>query len=241
MAAKRKHIAWGRILLLVIAVLAVVVLLGFRLKSVDIEGNSQVSDQEVEKVLHYDRYGFNTLLFWFMNRNADTDSNEMISSIDVNITGMQSVSVIVTENTPVGCIESSGQYAYFDEDGVVIAEKDEVTGEAPEVSGLDISGVKTGETIQVAENRQSALKAVLDAATELSIRGIQADKITVDENARITVDMDDVQVSLGSDVYMSEKISELSDLQEQLSGLSGVLHLENYDPDKDTIVFTKDQ
>jgi hypothetical protein len=39
---------------------------------------------------------------------------------------------------------------------------------------------------------------------------------------------------------MSEKISELSDLQDQLSGMAGVLHLENYDPSRDSIVFTKE-
>ena len=41
-------------------------------------------------------------------------------------------------------------------------------------------------------------------------------------------------------IYMEEKISELNDLLSKLEGLSGTLHLEEYDSTKDSIIFTKD-
>ena len=48
------------------------------------------------------------------------------------------------------------------------------------------------------------------------------------------------KVLLGKDIYMEEKISELNDLLSKLEGLSGTLHLEEYDSTKDSIIFTKD-
>ena len=39
---------------------------------------------------------------------------------------------------------------------------------------------------------------------------------------------------------VQEKISELNDLLSKLEGLSGTLHLEEYDSTKDSIIFTKD-
>ena len=39
---------------------------------------------------------------------------------------------------------------------------------------------------------------------------------------------------------MEEKLSELKDLLPNLDGLSGTLHLEEYDSTKDSIIFTKD-
>ena len=49
-----------------------------------------------------------------------------------------------------------------------------------------------------------------------------------------------VTVLLGKDIYMEEKLSELKDLLPNLDGLSGTLHLEEYDSTKDSIIFTKD-
>ncbi|MGI6002978.1 MAG: cell division protein FtsQ/DivIB [Lachnospiraceae bacterium] len=240
MAAKRKRIAWGRILLLIIAALVLVIIFGCRLKKVDIQGTSQVTDEEVRNILQYDRYGQNTLLFCLMNRHVDTSSDKRIGSIRVRMTGLQSAAVVVDEKNPVGCIQYSGLYEYFDENGTIIEEKSEHTGEVPVVSGLDVKGIKAGEVMQVSKNQKLSFSTVLTAASELNIRGVQADTMTVDDNAQVSITIGDVTVSLGGSAYMSEKISELSDLQDQLSGMAGVLHLENYDPSRDSIVFTKE-
>ena len=56
----------------------------------------------------------------------------------------------------------------------------------------------------------------------------------------MTLYFEDIRVQLGKSQYLEEKISEFKDLVPNLSGLKGVLHLEDYDPSKDSIIFTKD-
>ena len=52
--------------------------------------------------------------------------------------------------------------------------------------------------------------------------------------------MGNVRVPLGEKDKLTEKIMKLRDLVPHLTGMSGVLHLENVDSSSDVITFTKD-
>ena len=71
-------------------------------------------------------------------------------------------------------------------------------------------------------------------------RRITADSLGKSDDGGYYIVMGTVKVLLGKDIYMEEKISELNDLLSKLEGLSGTLHLEEYDSTKDSIIFTKD-
>ena len=80
----------------------------------------------------------------------------------------------------------------------------------------------------------------LDIAAILRSEAITADSLGKSDDGGYYIVMGKVKVLLGKDIYMEEKISELNDLLSKLEGLSGTLHLEEYDSTKDSIIFTKD-
>ena len=87
---------------------------------------------------------------------------------------------------------------------------------------------------------RSDLPVVEKAIRVLQEYEVEADMINVLEDHKYSVLKDNVTILLGRNIYMEEKISELGNLQDKLSGLSGILHLENYDSSKESIIFTKD-
>ena len=87
---------------------------------------------------------------------------------------------------------------------------------------------------------ETALDDVTAIAEKLQEYEVGADIINVLEDHKYSLLRGNVTILLGRNIYMEEKISELGNLQENLDGLSGVLHLENYDSSKDSIIFTKD-
>ena len=87
---------------------------------------------------------------------------------------------------------------------------------------------------------EDMLEDMLEIALILEESEVQAEKIGLAEDGRYMLTMGNVRVQLGRNIYMSEKISELKGLLPELEGLSGVLHLEEYDATKDSIIFRKD-
>ena len=66
------------------------------------------------------------------------------------------------------------------------------------------------------------------------------DKIYFDNNLNMTLYMYDVRILLGDTSYLYEKIMCIRDLESDLKGMQGVLYLESYTSDSQTITFVKD-
>ena len=79
----------------------------------------------------------------------------------------------------------------------------------------------------------------MDIAAILRSEAITADSLGKSDDGGYYIVMGKVKVLLGKDIYMEEKISELNDLLSKLEGLSGTLHLEEYDSTKDSIILQR--
>ena len=87
---KRKLRRFFRGLLIFLAVLAVAALIlifGFRLKTVNVTGNSRYTDEEILDILQFDGSYQNTLLFYFEKRNMDVENIPFIDAIYMDIAG----------------------------------------------------------------------------------------------------------------------------------------------------------
>ena len=104
-----------------------------------------------------------------------------------------------------------------------------------EVTGLTEEPLKAGQTISVTD---SGIFSTLQAVTRLFNKfGIKPDSISVDSGNSITLHYGTVDVCLGKDILLEEKMARADAILPQLKGLSGTLHLENYSEDTINIIF----
>lgn len=230
----------GLTVLVILAVAAGVILIGFRVKNIEITGTRRISDATVKDLIRLDECHGNTLLLYLMNRKIDVSDIDMIEQMRVDITGPRSVRVNVEEQLLVGFFRIGDSCYYVNENGLVIlAQNTELEG-VPEIIGLELNGAAQGEYLDC--DNTAALEDLLQIAAIIQETDLFVQTLEMDEDGHFTVAWQNIKALLGRNEYMNEKISELKSLQErpEVAGQSGTFHLEEYDATKDTIIFRKD-
>ena len=212
---KKKKSMKGWLVLIVIVGLILAVVFGCRIKTIRITGNERVSDETIQTLIQYDKCQNNSLLLWLLNRKTDISSEPLLNSIHVQFRNPQTIVVQVNEEKLSGYVQD-----------VLL------------LSGITADTAEVGE--QLVSDDTGVFADFLDIAAILRSEAITADSLGKSDDGGYYIVMGKVKVLLGKDIYMEEKISELNDLLSKLEGLSGTLHLEEYDSTKDSIIFTKD-
>lgn len=235
---KKKHTRKWLIVLAIIVILIGVGVFGFRIKNLQITGNERVSDETIQSLIQYDKCQNNALLLWVMNRKVDLSSEPLLNAIHIRIKNPQTVIVQVNEEKLAGYIVSDGTYLFVNDSGkIVLKQSDKISGVLL-LDGITADGSEVGE--QLVSEDTGIFSDFLDISKILRSNEISADSLSLTTGIGYCVTLGKVRVLLGKDIYMEEKISELNDLIPKLEGLSGTLHLEEYDSTKDSIIFTKD-
>ncbi len=227
--------------ILVILVAAVaIVLLVFRVKTIEITGTRRVSDAEIKKIIRFDECHGNTLMLWMMNRKIDVSDIDMIETMDLKIAGPRTVSVGVEEQLLVGYFREGDNCCYVNENGLVILVQKGELENVPELIGLTVAGTQQGE--YVTSEDAAALADILQIAAIIQETELSVETLEVDEDGHYIAAWAEIKALLGRNEYMNEKISELKSLQQQpeVQGQAGTFHLEEYDATKDSIIFTKE-
>ncbi len=210
----------------------------FQTRSLQIEGNSRVSDDIIKDEIQYKKSSGNSLLLLYLNRNTDVSDNSMLESIDLELKNPWTVRVNVHEQSVVCSVATGKNYIYINSSGNVVSTAQSELYKLPVVQGLVVKGAEEGQLLATEDD--TALIDVAQIAAFLEEYDVKAGIINVLEDHKYSLMENDVTILLGRNIYMEEKISELGNLQDKLAGLSGVLHLENYDASKESIIFTKD-
>ena len=193
---------------------------------------------EILELIHYDEQTQNTILFYLQNRNLKVEDIPFIDAIHIDIGGRDSINIQVVEKLIIGCIESGGQYVYFDTDGMICEIDGTRQTDVPLIDGLEFESLELNTELSVED--KSIYDALLSLTLLLNKHELTIDKVIFKEDSTMSMQMGDIQVLLGNSRNIEDKISELKNLLPQLDGLKGTLHLENYDSTKDSIVFTKE-
>lgn len=240
----REHRLWVRFLkkFLAFAVIvggfAFIVLYGFKLRQVTITGNYTYSDEEILDFLHYNDYPKNTLYFGWKNKDDIVGGIPFIERISVRINGPSSVSVTVKEKMIIGCIDDSGIYMFFDNTGAVVESSTSKPEDVPLVTGLNLSGLHIGDQLNL--NDISVFNNLYELSVYLKNYEVTVEQIDYNEDQSMVMHKGDVSILLGIGTNLEDKISVFKDLQSYLEGMSGTLHLEDYDSTKDHINFSKE-
>lgn len=267
---KKKVPRWQMILLVTLILLTSGVLgflYGFRVKTVTVEGNIHYTEDEVKEMVMEGFLGDNALALSITKREVAYTDVPFLNTIQVRMTGRDSIRIRVNEKSVVGYVEYDSAYWYFNRDGIVVercdtpamtaeeriakeesinaAEDSETTVAAqittqnyvPEVRGFSFEQVVLGEQLPVEDS--SIFNSLYSINQMMNKDNIPSDFVLFDEEYNIYLYYGTAEVRLGQDDRLEEKMTVLASIVPQMKGMSGVLHLEKYTGVSGQVVFEK--
>ena len=227
------------ILLLLLAIGALMVVKVFTVKKVEMTGNDHCSDEIIQEWVLRDEYSWNSLYVYLKNKFVEPEEIPFVDTMEVSLKSPHVLKIKVYEKGLLGCVymESLGQNAYFDKDGLVIEMSSDVIAGVPRVTGLDVKEIVLYEKLPIKE--KNVLKNLLVLTQSLKKYELVPENINYSKDGCYTVSYDDINVLLGRAQHLNEKILRLSYIMPQLEDLKGTLHLESWTEDTTDISFEK--
>lgn len=301
------------------------ILILFRVETVEVSGNHHISEEELESQLFKGPMSGNSLFLRLFRHHPHLKEEPFVDGITIDYVDRHTVRVTVKEKALVGYVSYQGAYWYFDaegkilvqsdrpesgdedlvlseeenpgaDDGIEPAGKEAGTGSAkkteaenddlaesqenddnagsdgetdtasyvslgdsddektdagesasssgtvepyyiPLVKGLSVTQPKVGEVLKVPKTWVfDALKSVTEIINK---HDIDPDYVRFAEDGTVSLVVGSVTVKLGSDNHLEDKLEEMAAILPKTEGLSGILHLENFDGTQKRIIFDK--
>ena len=227
------------ILILLIAAGVFIVMNVFTVENVVVEGNELYSSTQIENMVLNDEYSWNSLYVDLKYRFVDIGEVPFVDTMEVSLDNPHTVHIKVYEKGMLGYlyINSIGQNAYFDKDGFVVETSTEVIDGVPKITGISCEEVVLYEKLQL-EN-SDILRDLLNQTQTLKKYNLLPDEIQYDSNMEPVLYYGTIQVKIGSEDNLSQKVVRLSIILPQLDGLSGTLHLETWTPETTDIIWDR--
>ena len=227
------------ILILLIAAGVFIVMNVFTVENVVVEGNELYSSTQIENMVLNDEYSWNSLYVFLKYKFVNTSEVPFVDTMEVSLDNPHTVHIKVYEKGMLGYlyINSIGQNAYFDKDGFVVETSTEVIDGVPKITGISCEEVVLYEKLQL-EN-SDILRDLLNLTQTLKKYNLLPDEIQYDSNMEPVLYYGTIQVKIGSEDNLSQKVVRLSIILPQLDGLSGTLHLETWTPETTDIIWDR--
>jgi len=206
-----------------------------RLNDVVVEGNSYYTDDEIKDMILNDAFSSNTLLIGLIDLDEKAENIPFIQSVSVKRLSRNKIAIQVSEKKLIGYVQYLDGYMYFDESGIVQESTTELLENIPYVEGLFFDSVVLGEKLPVSS--KSVFNTILTVTLMCQKNEIVPDRIVFDEEYQITLFYGDIEVNIGEDDYLEEKITRLAGILPKLEGKQGLLHLENVNSESIDITF----
>ena len=225
------------LVLLVLALLAVGVISLFKIRKVEITGNSFYSAREIQERIITDRYTENSLYLYLKYKYFNKEEIPFVDKIEVSLQGPGKVKIRVYEKSVIGYVTYMGSNFYFDKDGVVVESSVDVKEDIPCISGVRFTSLAMYQKLAVEDDK--IFSRILNITQLLKKYELSPDKIEFGTDLTLALYFGDVKVALGSSGDLENKMGRLHDIYSDLEGLSGTLHMENYTVDSKFISFEK--
>lgn len=238
---ERKHIIAIMILvfLLILAGGFCYLAIGYHVDQVSVEGNEHYTDEQIKAMVLKGGIRDNSLLLSIEYSNKPIKDIPFVESMEVEITDHHSIKINVYEKALAGCVEYLGRYMYFDREGIIVESSEETTVGIPQVTGLSFDEVLLHEKLPVED--AGIFAKILSITQLLEKYDVVADKIHFEKNGKVVLYYGGVRVNLGTAANLDEKIMQLPEILPNLTDKRGVLKMEDYDSDTETVTFELDQ
>ena len=211
---------------------------GFRTTQIEYEGNTRYTEEELTNYIFGGKYNVNTLIYYFFTSKSDKAVIPFVQDYEVSVDWPNKFKITVYEKSIIGYIRYMGYNLYFDKDGIVVDSSKDVLEGVPEVVGMDYKNVVLHSKLEVEDDRVFGI--LLELVQLCQKYSLDVDKVFFDHNYDVVMYVGDIKIMLGNSSTITEKIYEVSQMMPQMQGLSGTLHMENFNEDTSSIIFKKD-
>jgi len=219
-----KSKAWTVLLILLFLGLIVVGIRFLPVSEVKVEGLELVEEEAfLREVLPEDgRSFFHVLKLEILGKKVPG-----IRSFSVSFSGLDSVKIHVVEEEGIAVARAEGDWLVLSETGAVLKIMSSNPGNLIGISGC---GINRAELLKVPETQdREAFTGLLTYAGLMVRLSLSAASLRYG-NGEYQLFLGNTVVNLGGLEYGEEKLLVVSDQKEKYEGLTGILHLENYEP-----------
>ncbi len=209
--------------------LAVILLLSVRIRTVTVTGSTHYSQEQIEDMLFGEKWGRNPVYAYASYRFKPRRTIPFVEDYKLIFHSPFHVEVILYEKSIVGYVSYMSSYMYFDRDGIIVESSPDKLPDVPLVTGLEFGHIVLHQPLPV-ENPK-IFEEILNLTQQLSLYEIQVDKIRFGQDGQASLMIGQMEVTLGGNNDLDGKISTLNDIltaQPQLKDIRGVLELEDY-------------
>ncbi len=214
----------------------------FYITEVEVTGNTRYTDQEVQDMVEDGFLSHNSVLLSVFRSHIDLRDILFMQSVDVEYLARNKVRLHVSEKEPVGYVNLEDTDYYFDKDGLVLelipADQDQKGNDVPQVTGLALNPAALGETLAIED--PSVFQTILALSKIAKKYEIVPDQVEFSQTLSMTLYYSQVRICLGDDSLLEEKMTRVTAILPKLSGMSGILHLEDFTEDTQNIIFDPD-
>ena len=219
----------------ILLIFVLVFFLGFRVTGVQVEGNSFYTDDQIKNMILDVPMAKNSIRAGFIDTEKGTKDEAMIDSITVSRVNRNTLLLQVKEKQMIGYIEFQGQCVNFDRQGIVQIITEEPLENVPKIEGIDVKEAVQGERLSGINTTK--LNTILSVGKMLEKMEEKPDRLVFNDLNQLVLYYGTIEVRLGDDENMDEKINRLVGILPELEGMSGILHLENTTEDSESVVF----
>lgn len=171
-----------------IVVLAILLFLFlFRITTVTVEGNIHYTEDEIKSMVMDGFLLDNSLFLSITKRDVEYEDVPFLTSIQVQMTGRDSVRIRVNEKSVIGYVEFEEEYWYFNRDGIVVERCSTPAMTAEERIAKEESEKLRSEA--EAQGLASAITAEMTAKNYVpEVRGFSFEKVVLGEQLPVEDD-----------------------------------------------------
>ena len=222
-------------------ILAIVLLIGIllfatQIKEIEVTGNQHYTEEQIIDLIFDEKWSKNSAYCYYENKFQEPKSIPFIEEYKVEFQSPSKVRVVVFEKSVVGYVSYMSSYMYFDKDGIIVESSVEQLPGIPWITGMEFGHIVLHQPLPVAN--QDIFDQILNLTQVLSVNGVRVDKINYNSFLEAELTIGDIIVELGNDDDLNGKVSELSDILPELTGLSGTLYLDSNDENNSNPMYT---
>lgn len=221
----RKKLVIAGIFLAVLLLLAV--LLSVRIKTVKVSGNERYTQEQIESMIFDTKLSRNPVYCYYQYRFRPHKTIPFVEDYKIVFRSPVNVEIITYEKSVVGYVSYMNSLMYFDKDGIIVESTNEKLVGIPMITGLRFGHIVLHKPLPVEDVR--IFDEILNLTQVLEMYDIKADRIDFNSQKEATLTVDNLKVKLGGNAQINGKISELRDILNTYTELSGTLYLDTYD------------
>lgn len=234
---KKQHRAAGALLLLAVGGLLWFWFF-FKIQDVEVAGSTHYSKKQIKDIVLTGPLAENSVLAPLLCSRENTGEISFIDAVEVSYVNPNEVLITVKEKQSIGCVRYLDCYVYFDREGTVIESSVKKEDGILYFEGLTPDFVCLNQPLSV--GGEDFLEAAASLSQLIEAGSRQPDNIRFDEKSVITLMYGEIQVRLGKNQYLDDKMARMEAILPQIEGQKGTLHLENITSEKKNITFEND-